>query len=409
MTDPIQEKCPPEIRDTLARLTNAGYRAYAVGGCVRDTLLGEDPNDWDVTTSALPEEVLNVFKDEHTIPTGLKHGTVTVMKNHSPIEITTFRIDGTYADSRHPEKVTFSDRIADDLSRRDFTINALAWNEESGIVDCFNGISDLKKGLIRAVGDPQKRFEEDALRILRAYRFSARLGFSIEKLTRIALISEAPRLKNISRERISSEFCRLTIAKDARTVLKMLEADGIFPYIFDGAIYTLPPENILDKIDLLPTAFEDRIGFLLYGRSKPDAEAWLRGLRLSNKQFHDITVLADLDRRIPAPDTDYEARKLLATYGDLTERALSIAALHGLDTQKKQKQVRRVYENGDPVTIGELAIGGSDLITHKLAAGPKIGKVLAALLDEVLRDPQKNTRETLLSIAQSIAAASETN
>lgn len=404
MGDLIQNKCPPEIQEVLSRLTKAGYCAYAVGGCIRDTLLGEIPHDWDVTTSALPEQVLEVFRNEHTIPTGLKHGTVTVMKNHSPIEITTFRIDGKYSDSRHPEKVTFSDRIADDLSRRDFTINALAWNAENGIVDCFNGISDLKKGLIRAVGDPQKRFEEDALRILRAYRFSARLGFPIEKETRNALISEAPRLKNISRERISSEFCRLTVAKDAHTVLKMLETDGIFPYIFSGAPYSIPSEDILDQISTLPLEFEDRIGFLLYGCPRSDAETWLRGLRLSNKQFRDITILADLDQRIPAPDTDYEARKLLAVYGDLTERTLSIAALHGLNTQNKCERVRHARDNADCVTIGDLAIGGRDLITNNIASGSQIGRILSTLLDEVLRDPQKNTREALLSIAQNLTA-----
>lgn len=401
MTNKIEANCPAEIREVLTRLTEAGYRAYAVGGCIRDTLLGEKPNDWDVTTSALPEEVLEVFKNEHTIPTGLKHGTVTVMKNHSPIEITTFRIDGAYSDSRHPEKVTFSDRIADDLSRRDFTINALAWNRESGVVDCFDGVSDLHKGLIRAVGDPQKRFEEDALRILRAYRFSARLGFSIEENTRKALISEAPRLKNISRERISSEFCRLTVAKDARTVLEMLEADGILPYIFAGAPYTLPSGDVIARIDSLPPEFEDRIGCLLYGCSRSDAEAWLHGLRLSNKQFRDITVLADLDRKIPAPDTDYEARKLLAAYGDLTERALSVAALHGLDTQNKASLVKRARESNDCVSIGALAISGSDLITNKIASGPQIGKILSALLDVVLKDPSQNTPEALLSKAKS--------
>ena len=175
----IELNCPKEPAEILARLSAAGYRAYAVGGCVRDTLLGIVPHDWDITTSALPEEILAVFADEHTIPTGLKHGTVTVMKNHMPFEVTTFRIDGAYTDSRHPESVTFSDRISDDLSRRDFTINALAWSKDSGVVDCFSGIQDLENRLIRAVGEPEKRFEEDALRILKNGRDDDGIFYSI--------------------------------------------------------------------------------------------------------------------------------------------------------------------------------------------------------------------------------------
>lgn len=406
MTNRIEANCPKEIAEVLQRLTSAGHRAYAVGGCIRDTLLGEIPNDWDVTTSALPEEVLEVFGDERTIPTGLKHGTVTVMKNRSPIEITTFRIDGAYSDSRHPEQVTFSDRISDDLSRRDFTVNALAWNKENGIVDCFDGISDLKAGVIRAVGVPEKRFEEDALRILRAYRFSARLGFAIEEKTRNALISGAPRLKNISRERISSEICRLVIAKDAYSVLKMLEADGIFPYIFDGAPYKLPSDAVLHRINELPTEFEDRLGFLLRGSSEEDIQAWLKGLRLSNRQFRDIMTLADTEAMVPtAPATEYESRKLLSSYGDLTERALHIASLHGVDTDQTAAEVARAQKNGDCVSIGALAVGGKDLIAEGIASGAALGKILSGLLELVLHDPSKNTRESLLFEAKSIADA----
>ncbi len=400
MTDVIKKACPKEIEEVLTRLKRAGFSAYAVGGCIRDTLLGETPHDWDVTTSALPEEVLDVFKNEHTIPTGLKHGTVTVMKNHSPIEITTFRIDGTYADSRRPESVTFSDRISDDLSRRDFTINALAWNEENGVVDCFDGLSDLKNGVIRAVGEPQKRFEEDALRILRAYRFSARLGFEIEENTRTALVSEAFRLKNISRERISSEFTRLVVAKDAVTVLKMMEADGIFPYIFNGGAYKLPSPEILGTLDLLPKTFEDRIGFLLHSASPDDFREWVAELRLSNKQASDIAILADRDNKIGSPAAAYEARLLLSFYGDLTERALFVASLYGAHTERIAEYVREAREKRDCVTIRDLAIGGKDLIAEKIAAGARIGAVLSALLDAVLHDPSKNTRECLLALAK---------
>lgn len=400
MTDLIKKNCPQEIEEILSRLKNAGFHAYAVGGCIRDTLLGETPHDWDVTTSALPEEVLSVFRSEHTIPTGLKHGTVTVMKNHSPIEITTFRIDGSYSDSRHPESVTFSDHISDDLSRRDFTINALAWNEENGVVDCFGGLSDLKNGIIRAVGEPKKRFGEDALRILRAYRFSARLGFEIEGDTREAMISEAHRLKNISRERVSSEFTRLIVAKDALTALKMMEADGIFPYIFDGGTYTLPRAEILSKLQLLPQAFEDRIGFLLREAPSEYFSKWIADLRLSNKQTSEISILADRDRRIQASASEYEARRILSHYGDLTERALHIASLYGVNIGETANFVKSARENCDCITIGSLAIGGKDLIAEGIASGARIGSILAFLLDEVLHEPQKNTREQLLELAR---------
>ena len=404
MNDAIKKNCPKEIGEILSRLRNAGFRAYAVGGCIRDTLLGEVPNDWDVTTSARPEEVLEVFKSERTIPTGLKHGTVTVMKHRTPVEITTFRIDGAYADSRRPESVTFSDRITDDLSRRDFTVNALAWNEENGVVDCFGGIADLKSGVLRAVGDPKKRFEEDALRILRAYRFAARLGFTIEENTRKALISEAHRLRNISRERISSEFCRLVVAKDALSVLKMLDSDGIFPYVFDGGAYALPPRDVLDQIDSLPKAFEDRIALLLRNSAPTDFSRWIAELRLSNKQARDITVLADREGRIPAEATEYEARRLLSHYGDLSERALDIAALYGYDVADLKRFVKESRRNCDCVTIGALAIGGKDLIAERLASGARIGSLLSALLDEVLRDPSINTRAQLLDLAKALSS-----
>lgn len=399
----IEPNCPKEPAEILARLSAAGHSAYAVGGCVRDTLLGIAPHDWDITTSALPEQILEVFQNEHTIPTGLKHGTVTVIMNHTPFEVTTFRIDGAYSDSRHPESVTFSDRISDDLSRRDFTINALAWNKNSGVVDCFSGIEDLKAGVIRAVGVPQKRFEEDALRILRGYRFAAQLGFKIEENTRNALISEAPRLKNISRERISSEFCRLITSKGALTVLKMLETDGIFRYIFNGTAYELPPKAILERIEGIPATPEDRLGFLLRGKERMAAEQWLRGLRLSNKQTCDIVTLSDLQGLTALPATDYDSRRLLAAYGDLSERALHIAACHGADIAEKSKQIAHARQNGDCVTVGGLAIGGKDLITGSIAKGETIGRILGALLDLVLHDPRANEKERLMREARRIA------
>lgn len=395
--------CPKEPSEILERLSAKGYSAYAVGGCVRDTLLGILPHDWDITTSALPEEILAVFSDEHTIPTGLKHGTVTVMKNHMPFEVTTFRIDGAYSDSRHPESVTFSDRISDDLSRRDFTINALAWNRENGIVDCFSGIEDLEKGLIRAVGTPEKRFEEDALRILRGYRFASQLGFEIEENTRKALISESPRLKNISRERVSAEFCRLITSKGAIRVLEMLESDGILPYILSGEPYHLPPRDVLCRLDTLPGELEDRLALLLRGNEPEAVREWLRSLRLSNKQYGDIVTLADLDGLSSLPQNAYGGRKLLSACGVLAERMLSVAACHGADVEALMTATRAAAAQNDPVTVGALRIGGKDLITEGIAKGAEIGRILAELLELVLSDPARNTREQLLTEARRLS------
>lgn len=396
----IAELCPKEIHLVLSRLHEAGYDAYAVGGCIRDSLLGREPNDWDVTTSALPEDTLAVFRDLRTIPTGLQHGTVTVLVNKTPVEITTFRVDGEYTDSRHPESVTFSGRIEDDLSRRDFTINALAWNERSGVIDCFDGLKDLERKVIRAVGEPQKRFEEDALRILRGYRFAAQISFEIEKNTRKALISEAFRLKNISRERISSEFCRLIAAKGAVKVLRMLDEDGIFPYILPAASVVLPP---LAPLETLPPAMEDRLGYFFYGSDAVTCRAQLNTLRLSNKQVSDIETLADLAGRITEDASPYAARKLLSHYGDLTLRALAVAAAHGKNTKALSLEVIAAQTRKDCVSLKDLAIGGRDLIAAGLAKGSAIGVLLGILLDEVLRDPAQNTRETLLEVAKNHA------
>ena len=393
--------CPSNVSFVLKRLREAGHHAYAVGGCIRDTLLGLTPNDWDVTTSARPEEILEAFSDKHTIPTGLKHGTVTVMINKEPIEITTFRIDGAYVDARRPASVTFTDRIAEDLSRRDFTVNALAWNEHEGIVDCHNGTEDLQNSVIRAVGVPEIRFSEDALRILRAYRFSAKLGFSIEKSTRKALISEAYRLKNISRERIASEFCRLITASHAANALRMMHEDGIFPYIFSNE-FTLS-RNIVDQINSLPDDdFVYRLAFLLRGHREDLIRAWLRSLKLSNAQNDAVLTLCDLGDLASAAPTPYAARFLLSKCGSLSIPLLRIAALHSINTAELIQLTEAATQSGNPVRIADLHINGKDLITEGLGKGPEIGKLLSALLDAVLHDPAKNDRETLLALAKSL-------
>lgn len=209
----MEMRLPRSVVEIIDRLESLGYEAYAVGGCVRDTLLGREPEDWDITTSAKPEAVKKAF--DRTIDTGIEHGTVTVMKNHVGYEVTTYRIDGEYEDNRHPKQVSFTGNLVDDLERRDFTINAMAYNPKTGLVDAFDGTSDLKRRIIRCVGDPDKRFDEDALRMLRAVRFSGQLQFTIEEKTRQAIVERAEHLQNISAERIRVEMTKLLISKDS--------------------------------------------------------------------------------------------------------------------------------------------------------------------------------------------------
>ena len=209
---------PEKVKKIISMLEDSGFEAFAVGGCVRDSLLGKEPTDYDITTSALPEETKEVFKNEHIIETGIKHGTVTVLMESEPFEITTFRIDKDYLDNRRPEKVLFTRSLEEDLARRDFTINAMAYSEKTGLIDVFGGASDLEHGIIRTVGDANARFNEDALRIMRALRFSSVLGFEIEEKTAFSVFKNRKLLKNISAERIFSELKKLICGKDAQSV-----------------------------------------------------------------------------------------------------------------------------------------------------------------------------------------------
>ena len=275
-------KYPEYIKNCIELLEASGYSAYAVGGAVRDSLLGREPSDWDVTTSAKPEETLEVFKDLHTIPTGIKHGTITVLMDADdkqiPIEITTYRIDGEYRDSRHPESVSFSNDVRDDLSRRDFTVNAMAFNEKTGIIDAFGGKNDIENRIIRAVGDPPTRFSEDALRILRAFRFSSQLGFEIEEKTLAGAKKCAPLLKNIARERIGVEFKKLLSCTDPTYSLeKMVECD-VWQNIFE---VPAPDIQTISKITRLQSeSFATRLAFIVNNYSENEKETFLNSLRL---------------------------------------------------------------------------------------------------------------------------------
>lgn len=380
--------CPPYLERVMTRLTDAGHAAFAVGGAVRDCLLGREPHDYDLTTSATPDEMAAVFSDMRTIPTGIAHGTLTVLSDGNPIEITTFRVDGGYSDGRHPDAVSFSRRLDDDLARRDFTVNALAWSKETGIVDLFGGIADLRAGVIRAVGEPTLRFTEDALRILRAFRFAARLGFSIEKETLCAAVRLKDRLSLISAERIASELCGLLCAPHPAPALTQMKDAGILSLVLGVEI---PNENI-SLISRLPDTarLEVRLGALLRGTAEP--QKTLKGLKLSNKIISDATEISTA--QLPAKHSDRALRRFASRYATAREILLLCedeSALAHFDS---------VMAQSPPLSISQLAVGGRELSDAGIAQSKELGEVLAVLLDTVIDDPCKNTADALLATAR---------
>lgn len=398
-------KHPTYVKNCIELLEKSGYSAYAVGGAVRDSLLGKEPYDWDVTTSATPDEILSVFSEFHTVPTGIKHGTITVLfeKNgtYHPIEITTFRVDGEYRDSRHPESVSFSKNLCDDLSRRDFTVNAMAYNKKDGIVDVFGGQGDLKNKIIRAVGDPETRFREDALRILRAFRFAAQLEFEIEENTLLATLKCAPLLKNIARERIAAELKRLLTSNGAVYSLKNMIEHGVWQEIFD---ISAPTSAQIDKIKLVSNGnFATRLAILLSNYDEDERERILASLRLSNNEKRLILRLCKV-QNFPALDPNQEksARYFLHLYDNILPNALEVLSVWiGKDEFESFKTaVLSERAKKRPLRISELAINGEDLLPLCAENRALVGKTLSSLLNAVIDAPELNERETLLSLAK---------
>lgn len=388
---------PDFIREIMIRIESAGYEAFVVGGSLRDILLGKEPHDWDVTTSAFPETVASLFPDKHVIPTGLKHGTVTVVSEGEPVEITTYRVDGEYTDSRRPNEVTFTRNIEEDLSRRDFTVNALAYNEKRGLLDLFGGRSDLENKLIRAVGDPEKRFTEDALRIMRAFRFSAQLGFDIEENTLAAAKKLAARLKNIARERIGSEFMRLLASAYPEKALSIME----------NAIFEVLPVGELEKdryrlVKKLDNSAEARLALLLYGKTKGELLCVAHELRLSNDQKHRLLLLAS-PNEVDLGLTPVSARLFLRHYGDEADAAARMLAILGVISPEFETLASEEAAKDPCLSPDALAIGGGDIISLGIASGKEVGALLSRLLDEVIRDPSLNEREKLIDKAKSFS------
>lgn len=432
---------PEDVKKIIEIIEKAGYEAYAVGGCVRDSLLMRNPNDWDITTSAKPEKVKELFKK--TIDTGIEHGTVTVMMHHVGYEVTTYRIDGEYEDARHPKNVTFTSNLIEDLKRRDFTINAMAYNDRSGIVDAFDGISDLEKGIIRAVGNPRERFDEDALRMMRAVRFSAQLGYSIEEDTKKAIKELSPNLQKISAERIQVELVKL-ISSDHPEKMRDLYETGITAVIlpeFDKAMVTAQNnlhhcytvgEHIIQSMAASDADKNIRLAMLYHDIGKPEClttdekeidhfyghqevsgricKASLRKLKFDNDTIHTVVQLVTHHDYQILPEKKYVRRAMNRIGKDIFPLLLKVkqADLHAQSTyQREEKQekldeicalYKEIVQENECVDLKGLAVTGSDLIAWGMKPGRELGEMLSQLLTVVIDDPGKNQKETLKEI-----------
>lgn len=436
---------PEKVQSILNTLQGAGYEAYAVGGCVRDSILGRKPNDWDVTTSALPEQVKALF--QRTVDTGLRHGTVTVLLGKEGFEVTTYRIDGEYLDGRHPEKVTFTDLLTEDLCRRDFTINAMAYNEERGLVDAYGGEDDLKAGVIRCVGEPEERFREDALRILRAVRFAAQLNFSIEPETLLAAKKLSGSLSKISAERIREELMKLILSdhpeylcicyENGMTAVFLPEFDRMMEtpqntphHSYSVGMHTIESMRQIEKDPVL------RLTMLLHDTGKPDSRTTdekgrdhfyghpeisaritdqvLRRLKFDNDTIRSVIRLVRWHDDRPKL-SEKNVRKALVKCGIeafpemfSVRRADTLAQSDYYRPEKLQyiRDFELIYEEilrrGDCLTIKDLALSGRDLMALGIPSGPGLGEKLELLLSAVLEDPSRNTREELEKILKTL-------
>lgn len=433
---------PDKVKKIIDTLDARGYEAYAVGGCVRDSILGRKPQDWDITTSAKPEQVKELFS--HTIDTGIRHGTVTVMIDHEGFEVTTYRIDGEYEDARHPKEVLFTANLLEDLKRRDFTINAMAYNEKEGIVDAFNGIVDLQRGVIRCVGKAEERFSEDALRMLRAVRFAAQLGFSIEEETRQAICTLAPNIAKVSAERIQVELVKLLVSNHPEHIRMAYETGltKVFLPEFDRMmgvkqqnphhIYSVGEHTIealkhtsADKVVRLAVLFHDvakpdcvsrdEEGIdHFYGHPQAGAQKTrqiLRRLKFDNDTTDAVCRLVQWHDDNPELSERNVRRSIhrigLGQYPRLFEvKRADILAQSVYRRDEKLAYVadyERIYETimekEQCLTIKDLAVNGSDLMEAGMQQGKELGVVLKALLERVLDEPELNTKEQLLVLA----------
>ncbi len=366
-------KIPPRIEYIINSLAENGFDAYIVGGCVRDILLGLTPHDYDITTNATPNEIMSVFP--HTVPTGIKHGTVTVLVENEPVEVTTFRCDGDYLDSRHPESVKFVRNLREDLSRRDFTVNAMAYNNTDGLCDLFGGQKDIENKTLRAVGKPEKRFKEDALRILRLFRFASTLNFKIEKNTFNAAIKYASLIKNVSVERIMKELKAAVLGENFKVISPLIECGGLSHL----GLLTCPDFEKILKHKNNPNLCL----YLLFNVNITDK------LKLSNNEKDYINAINRL-KALPLPQSKADIKHCLRVTNEKIIR--DYLSFCGIDISP----LNEIIQNREPYLIGHLKITGNDLI--KLGyKGEEIGDILEKMQAAIINEPTMNTKARLLS------------
>lgn len=435
---------PTGARKIIARLEQHGYEAYIVGGCVRDSLMGKRPSDWDICTSARAEEMMALFEDKRVIPTGIQHGTLTILAEDGAYEVTTFRIDGEYLDHRHPKSVAFTRELAEDLSRRDFTINAMAWHPERGLIDLFGGVEDLRDRLVRAVGDPVQRFNEDGLRMLRMVRFATVLDFDYDPATYDAVRKQGHLLQYISKERIQVELNKILLAAHPARGLEDLYTLGMYPHIIPLMCHTVGFaqrgghhfldvfEHSLLAVGVIAPELVLRLTMLLHDIGKPFvwdsseslsydrfddhaavsaklAGKILRDLKYDNATRKDVVELIAHHNDILLPDP-VNVRRALARLGEVQTRRLvqvKVADLIAHDLAGEREKILALFAEisdvidevvarGDCTYVKALAIGGQDMMALGLS-GRAIGQMLNAALELVLEKPEMNTRETLLN------------
>lgn len=432
---------PVNAEKILRVLENQGFEAFIVGGCVRDSILGRRPDDWDITTSARPEQVKALFR--RTVDTGLKHGTVTVLMDKESYEVTTYRIDGEYEDGRHPKEVAFTASLEEDLKRRDFTINAMAYHPDRGLVDLFHGMDDMRAEIIRCVGNPLERFGEDALRILRAVRFSAQLGFSIEAETKTGIEELAPNLKLVSAERIQTELVKLLVSPHPDYFLTAYETGITRQFLpeFDACMETgqntphhclsvglhtlqsllnIRPDKVLRLTMLLhdigkpavkKTDENGRDHFKMHGPAgEKMASAILRRLKFDNDTISKVCRLIRWHDDRPAPDMCSVRRAVNRIGEDIFPLYLEVqrADMLAQSTYKREEKAarlegvnecyRKILEEGQCVSLKSMAVKGRDLIAAGYAPGPELGEILDRLLEHVLEHPEDNEKDRLLAL-----------
>ena len=432
---------PEKVKFIIDTITEAGYEAYAVGGCIRDSILGRVPDDWDITTSAKPQQVKELFR--RTIDTGIEHGTVTVMLDKDGFEVTTYRIDGEYEDSRHPKEVIFTANLIEDLKRRDFTINAMAYNEQAGLVDVFGGIEDIERKMIRCVGNAEERFTEDALRMMRAIRFSAQLGYEIEEGTKEAIRKLAGNLRNISAERIQVELVKLLVSPHpdylrtayetgvTKVVLPEFDACMETPQVHPHHCYNVG-EHILKSLKEVPALKELRLTMLFHDFGKPAAlsvgedgkthfyghekisadmaNKILKRLRFDNDTLRKVVRLVEFHDygNSVVPDKCFIRRAINKIGEEIFPymyhiKKADILAQSDYHREEKLEALERskelyqeIMEEAQCVSLKTLAVTGSDLIAHGMKPGKELGEALHVLLEHVLDHPLDNQKEILL-------------